>query len=130
MTLEAARSISLIPQVAFVPARVFVAFDANGHIQPAPNGDAVGVSLEASPDGMQSPIPIAPLDGAKLEVVAGAAVLPGVPVTADAQGRAIALVPGTTATARGLAYAITRADAAGEVLDVVSSKVAEYSQRV
>lgn len=122
MTVQAARSISLIPGSAITRKR-FVALATDGQIDHAGNGaDAIGVSLEDAALAADPAIPVALLDGAVLEVEAGAAIAtPGLRVMSDASGRAITAVG---ATVRVLGVALDAAGGAGEIIRVIASKAA------
>lgn len=130
MTFEKVRSVTLTPNSAAIPARRFVSITTNGEITLATaTADAVGVSLEASAANDQTPIPVALLDGGKVEVEANAAVAAGAPIaaagaSADA-GRADDTAAGVTV--KHLGYSLTAAAAAGEVITVLTSKLAGFS---
>lgn len=129
MPNENARSISLIPVAANeILQNKFVAVGLSGFIDEATNaGDAVGISLERSPSTAQDAeqddvaIPVALLDGAKLEIVAGATVQPGDRVMSDATGRAIIA---TGASSRVLGIALSAATAADEIITIIGQKAA------
>lgn len=131
MPYEAVRSISLPVNVtaatADIPQRRFVNFVAGGLRLPAASGDAVGVTLELYDDSefdagnASDVIPVALLDGARIEVEAGAAVAIGARVMANVNGQAITAAG---ATARVLGIAQTAAAAAGEVITIIGLKAA------
>ena len=118
---ESNRSITLTPVTAnLINQNRFVAIGANGEVdESTAASDSVGVSLEASAAASGAVIPVAILDGSKVEVVAGAAVAAGVRVMSDATGRA---VTATGATARVLGWSVTASANADEVITIVSSK--------
>lgn len=124
MVVEAARQISLTA-AADVAIRRFVEMDSGGGGKVSQVGTigniAVGVAMEAADvSEEQDRIPVALLDGSKLEVEAGAAIdvsAAAVPVMSDASGRAIA----ATATNNILGHALTSADAAGEVVTIIAT---------
>ena len=128
MSFKSVEAISLNPtgNVAIRQKR-FVAFgSAVATIQEVgtSGGEAVGISLEASPDSDDADvtvsqgtaaIAVAKLDSAEVEVEAGAAVAVGARVMSDGQGRAITA---TGATARVLGYALQPAAAAGQIITI------------
>lgn len=124
MTFNAVRSISLpVASATVIAQRRFVDIDSNGQaVLATASADAVGISLEASASGDTVAIPVALLDGAIVEVEAGAAVTRGAPVAAagtllDA-GRADDTAAG--AAVRHLGTALDAATAAGEVIRVIT----------
>ena len=137
MTYEKVRSVSLevLAATADIPQRRFVTYVAtNGLSLPATAGDSVdivGVTLEAYDDSeadlgrAATMIPVGLLDGAKIEVEAGAAIAVGVTVIAANDGRAVA----STTTAGGttpageyqeLGVVVEAAGAAGEIATIQS----------
>lgn len=121
MSFEAVRSISLTPG-SVISARRFVTLAADGKIDHTGNTlDAQGVSLEAAAADAGPAIPVALLDGSKLEVESGAAVAVGARVMSDATGRAITAVG---ATARVLGVALTISGGAGQVITILSGPAA------
>lgn len=117
MPYESNRSITLTPVAGVVRQSRFVSIVAAAEVDETLSGiDAVGVALEASPAATQTTIPVLLLDGGKTEVEAGAAVVAGVRVMSDAEGRAITAVG---ATARVLGIALSATSAAGEILTIV-----------
>ena len=118
---ESARSISLTPGSAITQRR-FVTLASDGMIDHTGNTlQAHGISLEAATAAADPAIPVAVLDGAKLEVEAGAAVAVGARVMSDASGRAITAAG---ATARVLGVALTAAGAAGEIITIIGLQAA------
>jgi hypothetical protein len=117
MSTESARSISLTPIAGAVAVLRFVQMNAAEVEQCGNTLDAIGISLEASAVATQIAIPVALLDGAKLEVEAGAVVAAGVRVMSDATGRCITAVG---ATARVLGTSLTASGAAGEVITIIA----------
>ena len=125
MAYEAARSISLIPVSTAIGQRLFVTLNSSAQVAlPAANGNAVGVTLEASADGDQQAIPVALLDGAKVEVIAGGTVAIGALVAAAADGQAVAA---SGATTRALGIALT-AGADGQVMTILTGVQAFAAQ--
>ena len=125
MSFESTRSISLqAASGADIAQRRFVTQGASGISQAGANAEAVGISLEAyddsefSADNASRTIPVALLDGAKIEVEAGAAVAVGALVTSDAQGRAVT----AASTERILGHAYLAAGAAGEIMTIIGLK--------
>ena len=95
---------------------------ADGEVDETLSGiDAIGVSQEASAAASAVPIPVAILNGGKVDVEAGAVVTVGARVMSDATGRAITAVG---ATARTLGWALNTTGAAGEMITVLASKAA------
>ena len=91
MAYEATRSISLIPVSTAIGQRLFVALNSSGNVAlPSAGAHCVGVTLEASPANSQVAIPVALLDGSKVEVIAGGTVAIGALVEAAADGQAVA----------------------------------------
>lgn len=128
MPFEAVRSISLAADAGQdLPARRFVAMSATGIILSGNTLDSVGVSLELyddsefALDNASNVIPVALLDGAKIEVEAGAAIAAGARVMANASGQAITAVG---VTARVLGFAVAAVGASGEIVTIVGSKAA------
>ena len=116
MAYEATRSISLIPVSTAIGQRLFVTVDSSGNAAlPTAGGLAVGVTLEASPANSQVAIPVALLDGAKMEVIAGGTISIGSLVEAAADGQAVA---GGGATDRALGVALT-AGTDGQVMTIL-----------
>lgn len=124
MSFENARSISLTPTVTAIRQRRFVTMANAGAIAEvsALGQDPLGVALESSALNSTQAIPVTLLDGSKQEVEAGAAIDVSsavVPITTDAQGRAIAA---TLSTHRVVGYALSSATAAGDVITFIASK--------
>ena len=125
MAFDAVRSISLTPVTTLVPARRFVSMTTNGEITlTAANADAVGITLEESPAGDQTKIPVALLDGARIEVESNAGIAAGAAVaaagTSGDAGRADDTAAGASVTHLG--YAEEAATAAGQIITIVASK--------
>lgn len=119
MSFEAFRSISLIPGDVVAQRRFVIIEAGTGEVvQAGANAEAVGISLEAAAAANDPAIPVALLDGAKVEVEAGAAVALGADVTSDAAGKAVAATVGQ----RVLGFALTAAAADGEVITIVAQK--------
>ena len=117
MAYEAARSISLIPVSTAIGQRLFVTLNSSGNVAlPAANGHAVGITLEDSANGDQEAIPVALLDGSKVEVIAGGTVAIGAFVGAAADGQAVAV---TAAGNRALGIALT-AGTDGQVMTILT----------
>lgn len=118
---ESNRSITMTPVTAnLINQNRFVGIVTAGEVdESTAAGESIGVSLEASAVGESAVIPVSLLDGSKVEVTSGAAVVAGVRVMADATGRAITA---TGATARVLGWSITASANADEVISIVSSK--------
>lgn len=131
MSFENVRSISATPVSAtLIPARRFVTVTTAGEVTLATaSGDAIGISLEASPANSSVVIPVALLDGAKIEVEANAAIAAGTPVAAAGAGADAGRADDTTAavTVKFLGYALTAAGAAGEVITIIGSKSAGFA---
>ena len=122
MSFESVRSISLVPTTDAIAQHRFVEMSGASIQQVGTSAnDSVGVALEASAAASFDAIAIALLDGAKVEVEAGAAITAGVRIMSDASGRAITA---TGATARVLGVALQAATAAGEVITVLGQKAA------
>ena len=118
MSFEAFRSISLVPG-GVVAQRRFCTIDSSGRaVQAGANAEAVGISLEAAAAADDPAIPVGLLDGAKVEVEAGAAVTAGDEVTSDANGQAVVATTGQ----RVLGFALSAAGAADEVITIVAQK--------
>lgn len=95
MVFEATRSVTLPVALATVLAQgQFVVVDSNGRLaSPADGGglaaNVIGVTLEASTNAESDAIPVALLDGAKIEVRTGVeAITVGALVSTDASGNA------------------------------------------
>lgn len=96
----------------------FVNVVTAGEVDEALNaGDAIGVSQEASAAASATEIPVAVLNGGKIDVESGAAITVGARVMSDATGRAITA---TGATARVLGIALETSGAAGQVITVLA----------
>jgi hypothetical protein len=122
MPYENNRSIPFTPVAAAVRQNRFVSIGTAGAVDESGAGvDAIGVSLEASPAATQTVIPVLLLDGGKTEVEAGAAVIAGVRVMSDSEGRAITAVG---ATVRVLGWSLSATGAAGEILTIVGRPAA------
>ena len=117
MAYEATRSVSLTPVATAIGQRLFVTLNSSGNVAlTAANGHAVGVTLEASPANDQVAIPVALLDGSKVEVIAGGTVAVGSFVGAAADGQAVAV---SAATNRALGIALT-AGTDGQVMTILT----------
>lgn len=120
MAFESARSLSYTA-AGVIPQNVFVELAAGPEVDVAgANAEAIGVSLEAAA-AQGDRIPVAAMDGAKVEVLGGAAidVAAGVvPVTSDATGRAVTAGTGE----RILGFAVSSIGAADEYVTVVLLK--------
>lgn len=123
MSFEANRSITLTPVTAnLINQNRFVGIVTAGEIdESTAAGDAVGVSLEASEAGSNVPIPVSLLDGAKVEIEAGATVAAGVRIMSDATGRVITAAG--PAGNRVLGWSLTGGDV-NEVITIVGQKSA------
>ena len=118
MAYELTRCVTMTPVSGAVRQKRFVEMNGS-EIQEVSSsgGDAVGVASEASAASDQAVINMALLDGAKITVVSGAAVVAGVRVMSDDQGRAITA---TGATARVLGVALSASGAAGEEITILA----------
>lgn len=123
MSFELNRAITLTPVSGAVEQLRFVELTNTGEVQQVSSsgGDSVGVSLEASADTSQVAIPVSPIDGGKIPVIAGAPVALGVRIMSDNQGRAITA---TGATARVLGISLESSAAAGEQITILAQKAA------
>lgn len=123
MTQELLQNITMTPVAAnVINKNRFVSVVADGEVDETLSGiDAIGVSQEASAAASTVPIPVAILNGGKIDVEAGAVVTVGARVMSDATGRAITAVG---ATARTLGWALNTTGAAGEMITVLASKAA------
>jgi len=122
MSYENNRSITMIPVATAVRQNRFVSIGTSAEVDESGAGvDAVGVALDASLADTQTAIPVLLLDGGKTEIEAGAAVVAGVRVMSDSQGRAITAVG---ATVRVLGWAVSATAAAGETLTIVGRPAA------
>jgi len=104
---ESNRSISLPPSTNVITQYRFVSMGTGGHVKQAADTEGVvGISLEASSANQDAAIPVSILDGALMEVEAGATITPGVQLTTDSDGRAIPLPAsgGTTHFVCGTSY--------------------------
>ena len=124
MAYETTRSVTMTPLSATVlAANRFVrpggtVATAGTPVYPAAAAAAGYVTLDASPAGSVAGISCAILDGAILEVAAGAAVAAGASIATDATGRAIT----AAGAAIVLGVALEAAAAAGEVLTFASGR--------
>ena len=120
MSFQNARGITYTATAA-IPQGRFVVSGANGQVTLAgANAEAIGVSLEAAAAAGDA-ISVAALDGAKVEVEAGAAIdvsSAAQDITSDASGRAV--VAGTGE--RILGYALSSAGAAAEFITATVQK--------
>lgn len=127
MTTQTARQISMVV-ISDVTSRRFVTLGNNGTIALSGAGaDSIGVAAETSDlSGGRDTVPVALLDGAVLEVEAGAAIDVSssiIQVASDANGRAVTKTTGDAV----LGWAKTSAGAAGEFIEIVASKSADLS---
>lgn len=120
------RAIGLACGAADVIAHRFVRATAAGILNTNAAGqDALGVALEGydhsafTDGGASNVIAVAQLDGAKIMIEAGAAVAKGAAIMSNNVGQAITAA---TAGSNILGYANEAAAAAGELIQVVSSK--------
>lgn len=130
MTFESTRSISMVPTTTAIVQARFVEVTTGGSIKQVVTAsiDSVGIALEASDAGSLVAIPVAILDGAKMEVEAGAAITAGAAIGTDSAGRAVAVA--AAVTVKHLGYALTAAGAAGEIVTIVGSKLSGFSAQV
>jgi len=130
MSSESTRSISLQPTVAKVINANRFAVLASGLVDEAGAGDdALGVTLSESPDSTtagaeagSAAISVALLDGAKVEVEAGATVASDAKVASDATGRAV-----TAATGDAILGTALIGGAVNEVITIIAAKGAALS---
>lgn len=125
MTDNAVRSIPMTPSAAPIQRYRFVEMDNAGTVKQAAAAasDAIGVAREDSAQDSDVVIPVTTLDGSIQDVEAGAAIdisSAVVPVSSDAEGRAITAASSTPI----LGYALSSASAAGEMIKFVSAKAA------
>lgn len=119
MPTEAASAITLTAGAAIAQRRLVKVTTAGEVIQSAAESDdSVGVSLEAAA-AQGDVIPVAKLDGSKVEVEAGAGITAGAALESDSVGRVI--THGGTA-ARIVGYALEAAGGAGEFITVLALK--------
>lgn len=122
MSYERMRTISLKPTTAAMVANTFVKVTTAGEIVTAGNTeDAIGIVLADSALNDQTYVPVALLDGAKVEVLAGAGVTAGARVMSNATGKAITAVG---ATARVLGFALETAANADERITIIARPAA------
>lgn len=97
-----------------VTKRRLVAFDAAGDVlqASAPANNLIGVSDTAGDVVLGGRIDV--IMGGQPEVEAGAAIVPGAPVTTDATGRAVT----AAATNVAIGFAVEGADAAGDIVTI------------
>lgn len=134
MAYEAVRSISLKPVAAEIQARRFVTLardGANAGLVVYQSGvddtfDIIGITLESSPLGVQAAMPVALIDGARIELEASEAIAPGSRVRSDGLGRAI----NAATDRRTLGYALTRSAQAGEFITIMASKMGGHIRAV
>lgn len=118
MSYQTVRTVSLKPSTAAIVANTFVKVTTAGEITTAGNTqDAIGIALEPSALNDQTFISVALLDGAKVEVLAGAGVTAGARVMSNASGKAITAVG---ATARVLGWALETAGNADERITILA----------
>lgn len=118
MTYQSVRAVSRKPSTATIVANTFVKVSTNGEIVTCGNAeDAYGIALQASATNDQTFISVALLDGADVEVLAGAAVTAGARIMSNASGKAITA---TGATARVLGQAFEAAAADGERITIAA----------
>ena len=117
MPFENVESITLVATGA-IPQRRFVTINTSGRAaRSAAGDDAVGIALDsASTNG--DVIPVAQLDGSRMEIEAGAAVANGSLIASDATGRAIVATSGNPILGR----AVVAASAAGEIIDIITAR--------
>lgn len=124
MTFQSARAISLpVASATVIAQRRFVTIDANGQLVLATaSGDAIGVTLEASANGDTDPLPVAVLDGAVLEIEAGAAITRGAKIAAVGAGTSAGRADDTAANAlvTHLGIALDAAANAGDIIRFVA----------
>lgn len=122
------RAIALTAAAASIAQAHFVKMTATGLAVAGEGEDAVGMALESydheafTNGGASNVLAVAQLDGAKLMIVAGAAVALGSPIASDAQGRAVVATAGDFI----LGYATEAAAAAGEVFQITASKAGVF----
>lgn len=119
MTFQNARALTFpVATATVIRQRRFVTIGANGQVVEANDGeDAIGVALEASTATESQPIPVAVLDGAIIEVEAGAVINVGsaaVNIACDLDGRAITAATGDAI----LGTAVESATAAGQMISI------------
>lgn len=130
MSYESVRSISLKPIIGALAIRRFVILNASGEIQHAQelHGDAIGVTLEASPDGSQAEVAVALLDGAKMEIELGTPIAAGQEVFTDAIGRAVWVNPvGPIVPRRKVLGRMLESGAVGETVTMIATKFTGFT---
>ena len=124
MPFEAVRSVSLTPPTGLIPARRGVTVNSSGELAlAAANSTPVGITLEESPSGSTVAIPVALLDGAKIEVEANAAIALGSDVAMAGTTTDAGRVDDTAAgvSVRYIGKALNATSAAGEVCTVLTA---------
>lgn len=119
MTTQAARSITLPVQLASViSANHLVELDNTGSAVQAnaASDNVVGVALEASTDSQDSVISVALIDGAILEIEAGATITAGALLGLRADGRVGPSTSGNRVVGRAL-----NAATAGNLVEVATA---------
>lgn len=118
MAYENVRTTSQTPTASEnVRSKRFLTFNGATVQEVSTNGgNSIGVSTEASAVDSSTVIAVALLDGALVEVTAGASVTAGVAIMSDNQGRAI---PSTGANSRVLGIA-TNSATVGTVVSVLT----------
>lgn len=131
MAFEAARSVTLIPVSTLIPRGRGVTIDSSGNAALATaNTTPVGITLEESPANSQVAISVALLDGAKVEVEAGAAIARGARVAMAGAGADAGRADDTASanTVRYFGVALEAATAAGQIITVLTAKDAGLAQ--
>lgn len=119
MGTESARSLSFVAGGTLVARRFVTLADAGTVDQSGANAEAIGVGLVAAVAG--DAVPVAALDGARLDVEAGAAIdssSASQPITSDASGRAVIATIGQ----RILGHSASSVANAGEIVEIIALK--------
>ncbi len=130
MSFEAVRTVTLTPVSTLVPARRGVTINSSGFVAlAAANTTPDGITLEESPADSQVAISVALLDGAKVEMEAGAAIANGAAVAIVGSGATAGRIDDTASgtTIRYIGKALNAASAAGEVVTVLTTKEAGFA---
>ena len=127
MPFESVRPVTLNsqPNVAITQRR-FVIYTSTGLALAGAAAEAIGVAMEsfaAGGTGITNPVPVALLDGAKIEVEASAAIAVGANVGVAANGKARTAV--TSDPIMGIALSAPGAD--GQMMTILSARGSRFS---
>ena len=130
MAYEAVRSVTVTPVSTLVPRGRGVTINSNGEaVLAAVNATPVGITLEESAAGSQTPISIGLLDGALIEIEANSTITRGARVAMAGASADAGRIDDTAAanTVRYIGIAMDAATTGGVMVSVLTTKEAGFA---